>query len=54
MKTKNTLSILLISLFVVLNVNAQSVDVDNLPTIKVVGTAEIQVVLDIAIKFLLN
>lgn len=48
MKIKNTLLILLIGLFVVLNINAQTVDVDNLALIKVTGTAEIQVVPDTA------
>lgn len=48
MKTKNALLILLVSLFVALNADAQSVDVDNLPTIQVTGTAEIQVVPDTA------
>lgn len=48
MKIKNALLILLTGLFVVINSSAQTVDVDNLPTIKVTGTAEIQVVPDTA------
>lgn len=48
MKAKNISLILLISLCVILNIRAQSLDVDNLPTIKVTGTAEIQVVPDTA------
>lgn len=48
MKTKNTLLILLVGLIVALSASAQTVDVDNLPTIKVTGTAEIQVVPDTA------
>ncbi len=44
---KNLLLISLFCLFVI-SASAQSVDVDNLPTIKVTGTAEIQVVPDTA------
>lgn len=49
MKTKNVLLFLLIGVFFALPVRAQeSVNINNLPTIKVTGTAEIQVVPDTA------
>jgi len=48
MKNKNILLVVLFSVFCILSTNAQSVDVDKMPTIKVLGTAEIQVVPDTA------
>ena len=48
MKNKKVLLSILFILFCLLSVNAQSFDVDKVPTIKVTGTAEIQVLPDTA------
>jgi uncharacterized protein len=48
MKIQNILLILLVGFLIVASVNAQAVEVDKLPTVKVTGTAEIQVVPDTA------